>query len=117
LGLRATYGLSFFLGNYLATIRENVRILGGPGQTLTSDLVAIGEGDLLVALSFSPYTRSVATATELVKDVGAKVLSITDVGSPLEVTGKNGVTIAVDQPFYFDSSTAHFFVIQTILLA
>ncbi len=117
LGLRATYGLSFFLGSYLATIRENVRILGGPGQTLTSDLVAIREGDVLVALSFSPYTRSVATATELVKDIGAKVLSITDLGSPLEVTGKNGVTIAVDQPFYFDSSTAHFFVIQTILLA
>lgn len=117
LGLRATYGLSFFLGNYLATIRENVRILGGPGQTLTSDLVAIRKGDLLVALSFSPYTRSVVTATELVKTVGAQVLSITDAGSPLEITGKNGATIVVDQPFYFDSSTAHFFIIQTILLA
>lgn len=117
LGLRATYGLSFFLGSYLATIRENVRILGGPGQTLTSDLVAIHEGDLLIALSFSPYTRSVVTAVDLVKDVSAKVLSITDVGSPLEVSGEQGVTVTVDQPFYFDSSTAHFFVVQTILLA
>jgi DNA-binding MurR/RpiR family transcriptional regulator len=117
LGLRATYGISFFLGTYLSTIRENVYILGGPGHALTSDLMAIKEGDLLVALSFRPYTRNVVTAVHLARDIDAKVLSITDVESPLEVPDDKGVTITVDQPFYFDSSTAHFFVVQTILLA
>ncbi|WP_158618407.1 MurR/RpiR family transcriptional regulator [Candidimonas sp. SYP-B2681] len=117
LGLRATYGLSFFLGSYLATIRDNVRILGGPGQALTSDLIAIHKDDLLVAISFSPYTRNVVTSVDIAKDIGAKVLSITDAVSPLEVAGSHGVTIAVDQPFYFDSATSHFFVLQAILLA
>ena len=105
------------VGSYLATIRENVHILGGPGQTLTSDLVSIKQGDLLVAISFRPYTRNVVTAARLAREAGAKVIAITDAGSPLEISGDDGVTISVDQPFYFDSSTAHFFVLQTILLA
>lgn len=117
LGLRATYSLSFWLGSYLSSLRGNVRILGGPAHTLNSDLVTIEPDDLFIALTFNPYTRDVVTAVDFVKQVGAQVLSITDVGSPVQVEGEQGLTIAVDQPFYFDSSTAHFFVIQTILLA
>lgn len=117
LGLRATYSLAFFLGTYLAAIRANVQTLGGAGHTLTSDLVALEAPDVLVAISFRPYTRHVITAVEIARTAGVKVLAITDVGSPLEVGPAEGVTICVDQPFYFDSSTAHFFVIQTILLA
>lgn len=117
LGLRATYALSYFFGTYLATFRDDITILGGPGQALTSDLVSVKKDDLLVAITFSPYTRNVVTAVDLVKETGAQILSITDVASPIEVHGSQGVTIAIDQPFYFDSSTAHFFAVQTVLLA
>ena len=117
LGLRATYALSHFLGAYLGTFRQNVGILGGPGFPLASELARIMDGDLLVALTFRPYTKAVVTAVEVAREAGIQVLAITDAGSPISVTEEEGVTVSIDQPFYFDSATAHFFIIQTILLA
>lgn len=117
LGLRATYGLSYFLGSYLGTFRQDVTILGGPGLGLASEISRIADDDLLVAVTFRPYTKPVVTAVEIAKESGIPVLAITDAGSILNVGPEHGVTVAIDQPYYFDSATAHFFVIQTILLA
>lgn len=117
LGLRATYALSFFLGTYLGTFRQNVTILGGPGFALASDIARISEDDLLVAISYRPYTKAVITAVDITKENRIPVLALTDTNSPLAVAPHQGLTVAIDAPFYFDSATAHFFIIQTILLS
>lgn len=116
LALRATYGLGYFFGTYLGTLRNDVTILGGPGYALTSDLARLTRNDLLVAMSFRPYTRAVVNAVSVIRETGAPILTLTDSGSPLQVTANHGVTIAIDQPFYFESATAQFFAIQTLLL-
>lgn len=117
LGLRATYAMSFFFGTYLSTLRENVTILGGPGAPMAYDLARIGKEDLLVAISFRPYTRAVVRAVELVRTAATPVLSLTDSGSAIDVESSDGVTLAVDQPFYFDSALAQFYVAETVLVA
>ncbi|MFD1711941.1 MurR/RpiR family transcriptional regulator [Ottowia sp. GY511] len=117
LAMRATYALSYFLGTYLGTLRENVIILGGPGQALTSDLASLTPDDLLVAVTFRPYTRAVITAVEVMKENSVPILAITDANSALSVGREHGTTVVIDEPFYFDSATSQFFVIQTILLA
>lgn len=117
LALRATYAFSYFFGTYLGTLRENVTILGGPGQALTSDLARLTPDDLLVAVSFRPYTRSVVTAVEVMKESGVPILALTDADSVLAVGPEHGTSVVIDQPFYFDSATSQFFTIQTILLA
>lgn len=117
LGLRATYGLTYFFGSYLGTFRQNVSILGGPGLSLASEIARITPADLLVAVSFHPYTKQVVTAVDIAKESAIPILAISDAGAPWTVAPEQGVAITVDQPFYFDSATAHFFVIQTILLA
>jgi len=117
LALRATYAFSFFFGTYLGTLRENVTILGGPGQALTSDLARLTPDDLLVAMSFRPYTRAVVTAVEVMKESGVPILALTDADSALVLGPQHGTAVVIDQPFYFDSATSQFFVIQTILLA
>jgi DNA-binding MurR/RpiR family transcriptional regulator len=117
LGLRATYSLSFFFGTFLGTLREGVTILGGPGAPMAYELARITKSDLLVAVSFRPYTRSVVKAVELLRANGTQVLSLTDSGSAIEVEPPAGVTLAVDQPFYFDSALAQIFVLEAILIA
>ncbi len=117
LGLRATYALSYFFGSYLGILRENVTILGGPGYPFSSDLARINKDDLLVAISFRPYTRMVVTAVDLIKENGTPTLVITDTNSPFKSSSEQDVTITLDQPFYFDSATAQFFAIETLLLA
>lgn len=49
----------------------NVYVLG---ETITP---AIGEGDLIISISGSGSTKLVVTASEIAKDVGAKIIAIT----------------------------------------
>lgn len=117
LAMRATYAFSYFFGTYLGTLRENVRILGGPGQALTSELASLTPDDLLVAVTFRPYTRAVVTAVEIMKENGVPILALTDANSALQVGPEHGTSVVMNEPFYFDSATSQFFTIQTILLA
>ncbi|TPG23505.1 MurR/RpiR family transcriptional regulator [Variovorax guangxiensis] len=117
LGLRGTYSVSHFFGTFLGTLRDSVTVLGGPGFPIASELARIKKDDLLVAISYRPYTRTVVRAVELIKAEGTPVLSLTDAGSAIELAPKQGVTIAVDQPYYFDSALAQFFAAEAILMA
>ncbi len=117
-GLRAgTYALSHFLGSYLEILRDNVQILGTPGLTLAGDASSLGPEDLLVAVAFRPYTRAVVKLVEVVREAGVPVLAITDTGSPIDSERHGGLTLAIEQPFYFDSTLAPLYVIEALLVA
>ena len=117
LGLRAIYAVGYFFGMFLGTLRDGVTILGGPGFPIAADLARIEKDDLLVAVSFRPYTLAVVSAVNLVRAGGTPVLSLTDGGSAIDVEPRAGVTLEVDQPFYFDSALAQFYVAEAVLVA
>lgn len=116
LGLRATYAVAYFFGSFLGNLRDRVTVLGAPGFPLAGELANIKKDDLLVALTFRPYTRTVVAAVGVARSEGIPVLSITDGGSPVNVAPNEGVTLEVEQPFYLDSSLAQFFVAEALLL-
>lgn len=117
LGLRGTYAVSYFFGAFLGTLRDGVTVLGGPGFPLSGDVARIGKQDLLVAIAFRPYTREVVNVVDLVRAAGSPILALTDGGSPIDVEAAGGVTLQIDQPFYFDSALAQFYVTEAVLLA
>lgn len=117
LGLRATYAVGYFFGMFLGTLRHGVTILGGPGFPIAADLAHIKKEDLLVAVSFRPYTLAVVNAVKLVRASGTPVLSLTDGGSAIDVEPRAGVTLEVDQPFYFDSALAQFYAAEAVIVA
>lgn len=117
LALRGTYALSHFFGTFLSTMRDAVTIMGGPAFQLAEDLARIKQDDLLVAMTFRPYTREVVKAVNLARSEGIPVLALTDAGSAIEVCGSAGTTIAVDQPYYFDSMLPHYFAAEAVLMA
>src|SRR5690606_42034203 len=100
------YALRHFLASYLALLRDTVQILGTPGLTLAGDASSLGPEDLLVAVAFRPYTRAVVKLVEVVREAGVPVLAITDTGSPIDSERHGGLTLAIEQPFYFDSTLA-----------
>lgn len=116
LALRGTYALSHFFGTFLSTMRNAVTIMGGPAFQLAEDLARIQRDDLLVAMTYRPYTREVVKAVHLAKAEGIPVLALTDAGSAIEVSGAAGTTIAVDQPYYFDSMLPHYFAAEAVLM-
>lgn len=117
LALRGTYALSHFFGTFLSTMRDAVTVMGGPAFQLAEDLARIRRDDLLVAMTFRPYTREVVKAVDLAKSESIPVLALTDAGSAIEVSGAAGTTIAIDQPYYFDSMLPHYFAAEAVLMA
>jgi len=79
----------------------NVYVLG---ETITP---AIGKGDLIIAISGSGTTKLVTTASEIGKDVGAKIIAVTSFpDSPLgriadHVVQIKGRSKAFREPDYF----------------
>nr|MBF0685316.1 MurR/RpiR family transcriptional regulator [Pseudomonas sp.] len=117
LGLRSTYAISYFFGSFLGTLREGVSIMGGPGFPITSELSRIGKDDVLVVVSYHPYTKALVKAVELIRASGTPIISLTDTGPTLEIAPSQGVTLKVDQAFYFDSALSQFYVAQAVLVA
>lgn len=117
LGLRATYAVAYFFGSFLGNLRDRVSVLGAPGFPLAGELANIKKDDLLVVMTFRPYTRAVVAAVSVARAEHIPVLSLTDGGSPVKVEPSDGVTLEVEQPFYLDSSLAQFFVAEALLLA
>lgn len=120
LGLRGAHALAYFFGYFLANLRDGVCTLGGPGHPLPGELQRVAKGDVLVAMSFRPYTRSVVQAAQYARSIGVPVVAFSDGGSPFEslpgASGRGGsVTLAIAQPYYMDSSLSQFLVCEAVL--
>lgn len=81
LGQRISYGVAFQLHYGYGLLAPNGELLGDAGGTLADGVARLGPRDLLVAVSQSPYTRSVVEAVARVQAQGAGVIALTD--SPL----------------------------------
>jgi DNA-binding MurR/RpiR family transcriptional regulator len=78
LGLRVCHGLAFHLHYAYGLLRANGTLLNDLGGTMADQLAQIHRGDLLVAVSQSPYTRQTVEATTLALRRGAGIVALTD---------------------------------------
>ncbi|WP_158288968.1 MurR/RpiR family transcriptional regulator [Rubrivivax albus] len=81
LGQRISHGVAFQLHYGYGLLAPNGVLLGDAGGTLADQLATFGPGTVLVAISQSPYTRSVVEAVARAHQQGAAVVALTD--SPL----------------------------------
>lgn len=81
LGQRISHGVAFQLHYGYGLLAPNGQLLGDAGGTLADQLATFGPGTVLVAVSQSPYTRSVAEASVRAVGQGSTLLALTD--SPL----------------------------------
>ena len=81
LGQRISHGVAFQLHYGYGLLAPNGVLLGDLGGTLADQLATLGNGTVLVAISQSPYTRSVVEAVARAHQQGAAVVALTD--SPL----------------------------------
>jgi len=78
IGFRTSTILADFLGYYLNLILNNVRVVSQGISDVYEQLFNIGEGDLVIAISFPRYSRRTVEALGFVKSRGAKTIAITD---------------------------------------
>ena len=78
IGLGRSFGFASYFNYSLNHLNLSSHLVNGLGSMQGEQLEMMAEGDLLIAISFSPYTQETLVASELAASKGVRLLIITD---------------------------------------
>ncbi len=118
-GVRSSSYLAGFLNYYLRMIFDRVKLLQSTsGSELFEQLLPITEGDVVIAISFPRYSKSVVHGVEFVKSRGADVIAITDSSqSPIASSADQLLVAQSDMASFVDSLVAPMSIINALIVA
>ena len=106
LGLRTTYSVSYYLYFMLCQVRDNVVIIEPGTGDMYDHLSMSGAGDVLIAISFSRYTRQTLEITNFMRNRKLAVIAITDRHTAPIARQAEAVLVARNSPRTFSFVTA-----------
>ncbi len=119
IGVRSSAMPASFLSYSLQMIFDNVRLIETTaGSELFQQMMAIGDGDVLVAISFPRYSKRVIKAVEFARRAGADVVALTDSPeSPIAPAAAQLLIAQSDMASYVDSLVAPLSIVNAIVVA
>ena len=119
LGMRASSYLAGFLNYSFRMISDNVRLIQTTsGNETFEQMMSIGEGDVLFAISFPRYSRSIIKSVDFAKCAGADVIALTDSeSSPIAEYADQLLVAQSDMASFADSLVAPMSVINALIVA
>lgn len=118
-GVRSSAALANFAFFYLRLIFDDVQLISrAGGDGLFEQLLNVGEGDVVIGISFPRYSKNTIKALHYAKDNGATVIGITDsLLSPIVAQSHICITAMSDTISFVDSLAAPLSVINALLVA
>ncbi len=119
MGVRSSAMLADFLAYSLQMIFDKVHLVeSGGGNDMFQQMIAMGEGDVLVAISFPRYSQRVIKAVEFARRAGADVVALTDSPeSPIAPAAAQLLVAQSDMASYVDSLVAPLSIINALIVA
>lgn len=119
LGMRSSSFLADFLNHGLRMIFDNVKhIETTSGNETYEQLMSIGEGDVMIAISFPRYSKTIIRSVDFAKRAGAYVISLTDsLESPIATNASQTLVAQSDMASFTDSLVAPMSVINALIVA
>ena len=119
IGVRSSASLAMFLSFYLNLICGNVRhVQTSTASELFEQIFRIGEGDVLIGISFPRYSKRTLKAIHYAKSRNATVVSITDSkASPIAQAADMSLIARSDMASFVDSLVAPLSVINALIVA
>ena len=115
-GLRSCFPVAFYFHYVGRLISDNVVLMDGHGGTFADSLRNFGEGDVVFAISFDPYTLEAVQAVEFAKSRGGKIVTLTDsLVSPLARAADEVLIVRNQSPSFFDSIAPALSATETLL--
>ncbi len=111
-GLRSVFPVAFFFHYAYRMFRDNAVLLDGGGGAMADDLRSFGEGDVIFAISFDPYTFETVRAVEYARHHGGQSVVMTDspvspiLQSPAGGAKEHRLIIRTESPSFFHSISA-----------
>ena len=118
-GIRSSAYLAGFLGHSLGMIFDRVKLIEpSTGREMFEQILNIGEGDVMIAISFPRYSKKVINAVDYAKHKGAKVIAITDSSmSPIAPQASRLLLARSDMASFVDSLVAPLSIINALVVA
>ena len=118
-GARSSAFLAGFLSHNLGMIFDNVRLVQtSSGGEMFEQMLTLGEGDVLIAISFPRYSKKIINAVDYAKRKGAGVIAITDSQtSPIAALADRQLLAKSDMASFVDSLVAPLSIINAIIVA
>lgn len=119
LGVRSSSYLAGFLNYYLRMIFDRVRLLQTTsGSELFEQLLPIGQGDVMIAISFPRYSKRVINGVQFAKERKADIIALTDSRqSPLAPLADQLLLAQSDMASFVDSLAAPLSIINAMIVA
>jgi len=119
LGVRSASALANFMSFYFNLLFDNIRHIHTNSVSETFEqLLRIGEGDVLIGISFPRYSRRTIQAMKFAYDKGASVIAITDsILSPMVRYSNIALLAKSDMASFVDSLVAPLSVINALICA
>ena len=119
IGVRSSAMLAGFLHYNLQMAFDNLTLVQTTsGNEMFEQIMRVGEGDVVVAISFPRYSKRIIKAVEFAKRNGADVVALTDrETSPLTPFADQLLTAHSDMASFVDSLVAPLSIINAIIVA
>ncbi len=119
LGVRSSAALTSFLGFYFNLLFDNARMIHTNSVSeIFEQILRVGEGDVVLGVSFPRYSKRTLKALEYSKKSGATVIALTDSRlSPLSQTADYTLLAKSDMASFVDSLVAPLSVINALIVA
>ncbi len=118
-GVRSSAALATTLNYSLRMVFDNVHLIQSTsGSEVFEQMLSIGQGDVLVAISFPRYSNRVVTAVEFAHRAGADVVALTDSpAAPIAAYANQLLTAQSDMASFMDSLVAPLSIINAMIVA
>ena len=119
LGVRSSFFVAGYLNFYLHLLAENVTLVqtNAAGE-IFEQMLRIGPGDVLIAISFPRYSQVTINTVKFAKDRGASIIAITDnEGSPAYQMADASLLAPSEMISFVDSMVAPLSLINALLVA
>ena len=119
LGVRSSATLAGFLHYQLQMVFDNLTLVQTTsGNEMLEQIMRIGEGDVMIAISFPRYSKRIIKAVDFAVSKGANVIALTDSKeSPIAQNASQLLTASSDMASFVDSLVAPLSIINAIIAA
>ena len=119
LGVRSSAALSEFLTFYFKLIFDNVsQVQTSLASEMFEQMLRVGEGDVVIGISFPRYSTRSVRAMEFARDQGATVVAVTDSEMPpLYDTPNYRLLAKSDMASFVDSLVAPFSLLNALIVS
>lgn len=118
LGAGSSLALATFLSHYLRLIFDNVQLVEATSEAVIfQQMVRVGEGDAIIAISFPRYSKKAAKALQYASNRGMTAIAITD--SPLSPVAQNASHVLLarsDMVSFVDSLVGPLSLINALIV-